>query len=78
MKKMMGVLDLQGALTALLLASSVVAHGGHEGIPDAAAVSEDPIVRVVSFALYYDSTSRVEIKRTNLALLNRMLYYGYI
>ncbi|PKX88397.1 Ytp1 family protein [Aspergillus novofumigatus IBT 16806] len=39
----MGILDLQGVLTALLLASSVVAHGGHEGAPEAAAVSEDLI-----------------------------------
>jgi hypothetical protein len=78
MKKTMGALDLQGVLTALLLASSVVAHGGHEGDPEAAVVSEVPIVRVMSLALYYNSTLRVEIQRTNLALLSRMLYYGYI
>lgn len=45
---MMGMLDLRGALVALLLASSVVAHGGHESVPEGAAVSKDPIVRDVS------------------------------
>ncbi|RHZ71690.1 hypothetical protein CDV55_107870 [Aspergillus turcosus] len=40
---MMGVLDLRGVLIALLLASSAVAHGGHESVPEGAAVSKDPI-----------------------------------
>ncbi|KAH1655352.1 hypothetical protein KXX16_007720 [Aspergillus fumigatus] len=40
---MMGMLDLRGALVAFLLASSVVAHGGHESVPEGAAVSKDPI-----------------------------------
>ncbi|GFF21976.1 protein YTP1 [Aspergillus udagawae] len=40
---MMGILDLRRVLVALLLASSVVAHGGHESVPEGAAVSKDPI-----------------------------------
>lgn len=34
----------QGLLAALLLASPALAHGGHESVPEGAAVSDDPIV----------------------------------
>ncbi|PWY85713.1 hypothetical protein BO94DRAFT_535852 [Aspergillus sclerotioniger CBS 115572] len=34
---------LQGLLAALLLASPALAHGGHESVPEGAAVSDDPI-----------------------------------
>ncbi|OOF92228.1 hypothetical protein ASPCADRAFT_210640 [Aspergillus carbonarius ITEM 5010] len=33
----------QGLLAALLLASPALAHGGHESVPEGAAVSDDPI-----------------------------------
>jgi hypothetical protein len=75
---MMGILDLRGVLVALLLASSVVAHGGHESVPEGAAVSKDPIVSVVAFAHCYYSTLRDESKRTNIAIRSRTRHYGYI
>lgn len=34
----------QGLLAVLLLASPTLAHGGHESVPEGAAISEDPIV----------------------------------
>lgn len=74
---MMGILDLRGVLIALLLASSAVAHGGHESVPEGAAVSKDPIVSVVSFALCYYSTPKGESKQTNIALRSRTRHYGY-
>ncbi|KAL4928722.1 Ytp1 family protein [Aspergillus undulatus] len=37
------MLDLRRVLGALLLVSPVLAHGGHENVPEGAAVSEDPI-----------------------------------
>ncbi|KAA8643120.1 hypothetical protein EYZ11_005809 [Aspergillus tanneri] len=36
-------LDPRGMLTALLLIAPVSAHGGHDNIPEGAAISEDPI-----------------------------------
>lgn len=41
---MTGALDLRALLGALLLVSPALAHGGHENVPEGAAVSEDPIV----------------------------------
>ncbi|GAT30594.1 LOW QUALITY PROTEIN: integral membrane protein [Aspergillus luchuensis] len=34
----------QGLLAVLLLASPALAHGGHESVPEGAAISEDPII----------------------------------
>lgn len=41
--------QLKGSLWALFtLVAVAAAHGGHENVPEGSAVSEDPIVRVVS------------------------------
>lgn len=43
----MNPLDLRGAWLALLLATPVLCHGGHE-VPEGVVISEDPIVRLPS------------------------------
>ncbi|RJE26019.1 integral membrane protein [Aspergillus sclerotialis] len=40
---MMSPFDLRGVFLTLLLASSALAHGGHDHVPEGAAISEDPI-----------------------------------
>lgn len=39
--------------TLFMLTGLAIAHGGHENVPEGSAVSDDPIVRVVSGAWCY-------------------------
>ena len=39
--------DPRGLLAVLLLVSPALAHGGHENVPEGAAISGEPIVRAL-------------------------------
>lgn len=60
----MSLFDRRGVLLALLLASSVSAHGDHHSLPEGTAITEDPIVCVPQGSVL--STSLVSIGRLTL------------
>ena len=63
-KMMLSKPDPRGLLAVLLLVAPALAHGGHENVPEGAAISGEPIVRALNDRLI--SSDKTDGDRTRL------------